>query len=604
MSTPLDRALNRERSALELDTDDDTDTTTVLPTGISSHTTIAGEQVDREDPETAITFQDTEGFLSSGEHGKPRPRAMWHAKQLGQTPPMRLIKHGITQQLTGGDVTVLSDDELSGGLEDLADLIEDIYSGPHYQRLGIDDLITGAVDDLVDAAWAYWEILPSADGSFPVAGFKPLPALQIQHNLSDDTGEIIGDPAYWHVPFSRTGSQIQVTTADPTPLPLDQVVAMRGPLTYEADHHYGTSLALKVREWIELITDVDVHQKRHYDDSRLPAGFLHFVGGLSDDELTEIEQDVAEVSGDPHELVTTSTEDDAKWIPVGESVVDLDAIAEQKWYFKLVFAAAGLNAAETGLLIGEDAGFAKETPAQVRQTFKKVAKPYKSAIFDAQNNQVRHQIFDGFDVDVDDDLRIDLERFDPLQEQIQRDETLSEWDRGILSLNEMRAAIGRDAVDVELPVGEADVELGELPKYVVEKAVQVEQPTMSLGEGAGEASVGEQDGEGPPDHDQHPVLSQAEAFQALGLPATPETIRQLENTISIQSSFIASTAYDRTAPLMQITFDRVGPNATYWYGNVEEFRFFNFLQASSKGSYFNKYIRHTGDPGYPYARVR
>ena len=39
-----------------------------------------------------------------------------------------------------------------------------------------------------------------------------------------------------------------------------------------------------------------------------------------------------EASGDPHDLVTVATDGDVSWIPVGESVVDLDAIPEPLGY--------------------------------------------------------------------------------------------------------------------------------------------------------------------------------------------------------------------------------------------------------------------------------
>lgn len=598
MTTPFERLVARDPT----DTDDGVDSTT-HPTGTASHTSIAGEDVDLEEPLTGITFEDADNYLSSGEYGRPRPREFWHAKQLGQTPPMRLIKHGITQQLTGGHVTVTSEDELRGPAADLAGLIEDVYNGSHYNGIQFDDLVTGAVNDLVDIAFAYWEALPSSDGQFPVAGFKPLPALQVQHNL--DRGELADDPAYYWVPFRRSQGTISTGDRDPVELDAEQVVTMRGPLTYEADRHYGKSLALKVREWLELIIDVDVHQKRHYNDSQLPAGFLHFMGNVSDDDLTEMEQDIKEAAGDPHELVTATSEEGASWIPVGGEVVDLDAIAEQKWYFKLVFAAAGLNANEVGILIGEDSGFAKETAGQVRQVFKKVTKPYKSAIMDPQQ-QVRDTILDTVGGTIDTTLQVDLERFDPLQEQVEREEVLSQFDRGIPSLNEVRGATGREAVEVPFEVGGQEFDLAEMPKYAVEKLAQIESPDVPFGgDGGGDtggaAAITE---EGPPDFEQDPVLTEQEAAQTLGVPASEYTLRQLENTISVQSSFINSAAYDRTAPLMQITFDRTGaPDATYWYADVEEFRFFNFLQAGSKGQYFNRFIRHTGDPGYPYARV-
>lgn len=602
MTTPFERlvAPSTDRST------DDTTTTTVSPTGASSHTTIGGEAVDLETPPTGITFEDPNSYLSTGEYGRPRPREFWHAQQLGQTPPMRLIKHAITQQLTGGRAVVTAEDDLSGPAADLAGIIEDVYNGQHYNKIQFDDLVTGAVDDLVDYAFAYWETLSGDGGVFPVAGFKPLPALQVQHNLDDASGEFIEEPAYYWVPHSRSGGTVTVGDSDPTPLDREQVVVMRAPLSYEYDRHYGKSLALKIREWLELIIDVDVHQKRHYADSQLPKGFLHFLGNVSDDDLKSIEQDIKEAAGDPHELVTTTSEEAANWIPVGGEVVDLDAIAEQKWYFKLVFAAAGLNANEVGILVGEDSGFAKETPAQVRQIFKKVTKPYKSAIMDPQR-QVRDRILEGVDASIDATLTIDLERFDPLQEQVEREEMLTEWDRGIPSLNEMRSATGREATEIPLEIGGETVDLADVPKYGVEKLAQIESPDPLSNAGGGQQEAvtpTDGEGEGPPEHDDHPVLTHEQAFQALQATPQPATVRQLSDTIAVASSFIRSVAYDRTASFMQITFERSGgPDATYWYGNVPEFRFFNFLQSDSKGGYFNRYIRHTGDPGYPYVRV-
>lgn len=488
--TPFSQAIQNERKEQGLDPTDTDDTgqdrseTITDRPGLSARsTTISGDSVDLESPETQITFQDTEGYLS-GEYGHPRPRKFYHARQLGQTPQMQLIKHAITQHLTGGRVQVISeDDDLQGAVADLADVIEDIYDGPHFQDASADDLIAGAISDMVDAAWAYWETLPSSGGEYPVAGFKPLPALQVQHNVDDETGELLDNPAYYHVPLKQSPGQVAATAGDPAELDKSTVVAMRGPLTYENDSLYGESLATKVREWLELITDVDVHQKRHYADSHLPTGFLHFLGALDDDDLNEIEQDIIEVAGDPQELVTTTSEEEAKWIPVGgDKVADLDAIEQSRWYFKLVLAAAGLTQGEIGIV--EGTGFAKELDTQVQQAFKKVAKPYKEAIFKPQNNQALPQILDGFSADVGDvDLRIDLERFDPLQEQVERDQTLAEWSKGVVSLNEVRGELGRDAVEFPYEVEGVDgepVDLAELPKRLVDLLLKQDRPEVSV----------------------------------------------------------------------------------------------------------------------------
>lgn len=490
--TPLARAVERERDELGYrDTPDDPGETSARSEtiadrpGISARKTrIDGEDVDLETPATTVTFEDDHGLLSD-EYGRPRPSEFWIARQLGQTPQMQLIKHAITQQLTGGRVQVVGETELTGPLADLSGLIEDIYAGPHFQERSCDDLITSAVDDLVDAAMAYWEILPSADGEFPVAGFKPLPPLQIQHNVDEDTGELKDDPAFYQVPFTRQHGAVNVTRDEPIQLDRKQVVVMRAPLASRSDSLYGKSLAMKVREWLELITDVDVHEKRHYADSQLPSGFLHFTGSLDDDDLKEIEQDIVEVSGDPHELVTTSTEGDANWIPVGDSVADLDAIAQSQWYYKLVLAAAGLNVGEIGIV--EGAGFAKETEDQVKQIFKKVTKPYKSAIFGPQTNQVLPLIYDELDADVTEPLRVDLERFDPLHEQIERDETMREWSQGAISLNELRGALGRDAVEYELEIDGESHDLADMPRRLVDLLLKRDRPEVTLdddGEGA------------------------------------------------------------------------------------------------------------------------
>ena len=170
-------------------------------------TELDGERIDTADPLTGITFEDTSGYLS-GDKGRPRPREFWTAKQLGQTPPMQLIKITATQQLTGGGPVVKGEDgDVSGPAADAAELIEDIYDGPHHQGMTFDPLITATVSDLIDLGWAYWELIPSADGEYPVTSFKPLPPLQIQHEV-DDGGDFADDPAFWWVPYKRAGNTI------------------------------------------------------------------------------------------------------------------------------------------------------------------------------------------------------------------------------------------------------------------------------------------------------------------------------------------------------------------------------------------------------------
>jgi len=567
--------------------------------------TVGGEDVPLAEPVSQITFEDSGGFLS-GSHGRPRPRKFWTAKQLGRTPPMQIIKDVSSQQLTGGSVRVEGEDELTPALAELADLVEDVLEGPHHRGLKMDALIDGAVSELLDTAWAYWEELPSEDGAFPVAGFKPIPSLQIQHNIDKETGAY-KDPAFYHVPYSASGGTVTIGSAEPKPINRDQMVVMTAPQSTEYGLLYGESLATKVRQYLELIIDIDVHQKRNFSDSELASGFVHFQGSANDDELTKAEEDLKAASGDPNELVTTSSDGAANWVQVGSGVVNMDAIQAQQWYFKLVLAAAGLNANEIGVI--EGSGFAKETPALQRAVFKKVTKPLMGAIFDPINEDTYPRMLNGFDAVPDGarDLTAGLERFDPVQEQIEKEETLNEWGQGIRSLNEVRAQVGAEAVDVEIDPAALPIELPEgmtiadVPRALLDMWQSVDDATADA---TGEPDAGESVTEsGPPDFESDPVVSVREAFDVLGESYAPRVIRQLEDTIDIQSSFIVSAAYDATANFMQIEFESPGGTATYWYGGVERFRFFNFLQASSKGEYFNKYIRHTGENNYPYVRL-
>lgn len=607
--TLLEQAHANQRRALgHDDEDEETDRTRTLAEGdrIQARATrIGDDEYDVDDSLTGPTFDDSAQNYMGGEHGRPRPREFWTARQLGRTPPMQLIKITVAQQLTGGrPITRAPDDDLSGAAADFGDLVVDVYQGPHFQELSFDNLLTAAVSDLLDFAYAYWEKLPSENGEFPIAAFKPLPPLQVQHSVNEDTGDLEDDPAFWYVPYRRGGGSISAPSKA-VGLERDCIVVMRDPQSTRSDRLYGESVATKVREWLEIIVDVDVHQKRHYSDSQLPAGFLHFLGSVQEDKLNDIEDDIVEAAGDPHDLVTVSTEDQASWIPVGESVVDLDAIQEQQWYFKLVLAAAGLNANELGLI--EGSGFAKETPALQRAIFKKVTKPMLNAVLDPQNNDAVPQMQDALGPSLDETVLLDIERFDPVQEQIERNETMDEWREKAVSLNELRGGIGREGIDLvaEVPELGGEVNIADLPRYVVDLFLDTNDQLFPAGDenGGGNGSEGASQS-GPPDFENDPVLSHEEAFAEHGYEHSERAEKQLEDTIAVKSSFIESTAYAESTEFMQIEFEKTGQNAIYWYGGVPRWRFFNFLQASSKGSYFNKYIRHTGDPGYTYARVQ
>ena len=68
------------------------------------------------------------------------------------------------------------------------------------------------------------------------------------------------------------------------------------------------------------------------------------------------------------------------------------------------------------------------------------------------------------------------------------------------------------------------------------------------------------------------------------------------NVIAVESSTLATIAYDRTHELLQLEFNS---RALYQYFSVPVAIYEGLLQASSKGNYFNQAIRGK----FPYSRI-
>lgn len=93
-----------------------------------------------------------------------------------------------------------------------------------------------------------------------------------------------------------------------------------------------------------------------------------------------------------------------------------------------------------------------------------------------------------------------------------------------------------------------------------------------------------------------PVIPRGQAASRLTDKSRGELEKELEDSISVQSSNLKEVAYDRVANMLQIEFHN---GRVYWYGSVPEDRFYGLLRASSKGKYHHKHIKWD----YQYARV-
>ena len=78
-----------------------------------------------------------------------------------------------------------------------------------------------------------------------------------------------------------------------------------------------------------------------------------------------------------------------------------------------------------------------------------------------------------------------------MQEQIEREETLKEWQQGAVSLNEIRGELGREAEEVMVEIDGQEYDVASLPKYVVTLLMKRDRPEVNVdGDGDDEGMAG------------------------------------------------------------------------------------------------------------------
>jgi len=424
-------------------------------------TTIGGGTVTIGGSETVQSLDDT--FLTgSSVHGTPRGRDAYAAREIAETQPMQLILNAIVDQLLGGEIGFVSDDEDVDQAEaEFRALVEDILAGPHLQGDDFDDLVSAAVADMVAVGNAYFEVLPPADGPLPVAALKPVDALSVRHNV--DAAGRPEDPPYYQAPFrTAAGGVATVSDGDITALPQDDLVVMRYPGSKRSDRLYPLSPAMQVKEWLELIADSTRHHSRFYRDNELPPGVMS-VREATQQDIDNLREELEAAKGDPRSAPVIGS--DARWVEVGGSAVDLDVIQEQQWFIQLCAAAFGIPKTELGLV--EDVN-RNTSETQLTTVHKRVTQSLAKTIGQAITRQLLPQF--NLYTQLDRPFDVCLRFSDPRQERAQEEHLRARYQAGGMTYREYREAVGDETSeeDTTVVINDQEIDYGEHPRHVVD----------------------------------------------------------------------------------------------------------------------------------------
>ena len=505
----------------ETDTDDTDDTVDRRDPTAKSGTTgtldgafttqIRGETVEVDGDEYTVARPETKQpddnsgnwLTASDAYGVPRGVGAAKQRQIVQTASMQAIVNGIVDQLLGGDLVFLDDEdrmeELSDSERDAANqfkrVLRDVLTGPHMGDEDLDDIMTACVEDMLGPGNAYIQLLESEGGGLPVASLTTLDPLTIRHNY-DEHG-YPETPPYWQAmgSFSQTTN---VGVMDPTPLQSDDVAVLRYPKGNRSYRRYPVSAAWQVKEWLEILADSVTHHKRYYSDNEVPPGLMQIVDA-SDNTIQDIQNQIEQASGDPRDFPIVGGEAPANWVEMGGTAINLDVISEQEWFFQMCLMSLGLNKAEFGMV--EDVNYSNGE-VQADMVFKKLGQPFGKQFEEAFLHIARQ--FDVF-TELGEPFTPTIAHSDPKAERAKQERLRQEYEAGKITLRQYVRRAGdpeiaddEDEFTVELS-GET-IDYGGHPKWVAQRllsaagATAPDEPAASA-EGGSESESESDDGD-------------------------------------------------------------------------------------------------------------
>lgn len=463
---------------------------------------VDGDELTIDRPETKQPDESSGNWLTASDtYGVPRGVGAAKQRQIVQTAAMQSIVNGIVDQLLGGDLVFLDDEDTMDDLGEseleaasrLKTIFRDVLTGPHMGDEDLDDIVTACVEDMLGPGNAYIQLLEPTSGQLPVASLTTLDPLTIRHNY-DEHG-YPKDPPYYQAigafSMSAGGSATQIT--DPTPLDNSQVAVLRYPKGNRSYRRYPVSAAWQVKEWLEILADSTTHHKRYYSDNEVPPGLMQVVDA-SKNTIQDIQNQVEQASGDPRDFPIVGGEAPANWIEMGGTAINLDVIQEQQWFYQMCLGALGLNKAEVGMV--EDVNYSNGE-VQAEMVYKKVAGPFGKQFEEAFLHIARQ--FEAFNR-LGEPFTPSIAHSDPKAERARQERLRQEYEAGKLTLRQyVRRAGDEDIADdpdeYTVTVDGQTIDYGSHPKWVAQRLMSqlgATDPEQAGGEPQGES---ETDGE-------------------------------------------------------------------------------------------------------------
>lgn len=435
---------------------------------------IDGDELTIARPETKQPDETAGNFLvAENMRGVPRGTQAASLRNIVQTASMQSIANGITDQLLGGDLTFLDDEDAIDGLNDaqldavgrLKTVIRDVLTGPHMGDEDLDDLVAAAVEDMLGPGNAYWQLLAPEQGDLPVAALTSLDPLTIRHNV--DRHGYPEDPPYWQVHGMFQGTSSNLGSIKPVPLTSDDIAVFRFPKGHRSYRRYPVSAAWQVREWLEILADSVTHHKRYYSDNEVPPGLMQVVNA-TDGTVKDIKEQVEAASGDPRDFPIVGGEAPANWIEMGGTAINLNVIEEQKWFFQMCLGALGLGKQELGFI--EDVN-RSNGEVEADRVYKRVAGPFGKQ-FERAFLHVARQ-FPTF-TDLGEPFSITLANTDPRAQLAKEERLTSQLQAGAITPREWARRLGNEDLAEDddrwqVEIGGEVVTYGDLPVWVAKR---------------------------------------------------------------------------------------------------------------------------------------
>jgi hypothetical protein len=410
-----------------------------------STVTVDGDEVKIKQPDTKQPDSQSGNWLTANDsYGVPRGTGAAKQRQIVQTAAMQSIVNGIVDQLLGGDLTFIDNEDAMEQLSDseqeaagrFKQVLRDVLTGPHMADEDLDDLVTAAVEDMLGPGNAYWQLLEAENSDIPVASLTTLDPLTIRHN-ADEHG-FPEDPPYWQAMGAFAGGTVSnVGILEPTPLQTEDLAVLRYPKGNRSYRRYPVSAAWQVKEWLEILADSVTHHKRYYSDNEVPPGLMQVVDA-TDSTINDIRNQVEQAAGDPRDFPIVGGEAPANWVEMGGTAINLDVISEQQWFFQMCLGSLGLGKAEVGMI--EDVNRANGE-IEADRVYKRVAGPFGKQFEQAFLHVARQ--FDIF-TELGEPFTPTLAHTDPRAEAARHDRLRDDFEAGTLSLKEYHRRLGNE----------------------------------------------------------------------------------------------------------------------------------------------------------------